>query len=326
LIHAHLILWIGDILYLYGVCGVIVYLMRNVSPKLLVLAVPLVAVIDFTTGTIFYQQVRQTRLAYVDAVRLQHQGIELNNAQKKALSNWRDLEETIIPSREDDAENTRKMKSDYSSVAAVLRPLAFYGQTILLPFSIWDSLALMLLGLALFRWGFLTGRWTSHSYLLTLAIGYIVGQPMAVYIFYDGYAHSPNLEASLARLEAEPIEWVNLLYPFQRIFLVMAHVSAIVLASHCGYATSAFKRLAAVGQMALTNYVVQSLVCTWFFFGYGLNYFDELQYYQLSLVVLVIWFFQLWFSPLWLKYFLFGPLEWLWRSLTYWQLQPILRR
>src|SRR3954451_8741497 len=55
LIHAHLILWIGDILYLYGFCGMIVYLFRNVKPIYLVLGVPLVAVCDFTGGTLFYQ-------------------------------------------------------------------------------------------------------------------------------------------------------------------------------------------------------------------------------------------------------------------------------
>ncbi|RYE17174.1 MAG: DUF418 domain-containing protein, partial [Sphingobacteriaceae bacterium] len=84
-------------------------------------------------------------------------------------------------------------------------------------------------------------------------------------------------------------------------------------------------RLAAVGQMAFTNYIMQTVFCTLFFFGYGLNYFAEMQYYQLYLVVAVIWFIQLIVSPIWLKYFLFGPLEWLWRSLTYWQRQPMQR-
>ena len=60
LIHAHLILWIGDILYLYGFCGMIVYLCRKVKPTYLVLAVPLVAVCDFTAGTLFYQHLRET--------------------------------------------------------------------------------------------------------------------------------------------------------------------------------------------------------------------------------------------------------------------------
>ena len=67
LIHAHLILWMGDILYLYGICGMLVYLFRNVNPKYLVLGVPLVAVVDFTAGTLFYQYIRGQRIAYVEA-------------------------------------------------------------------------------------------------------------------------------------------------------------------------------------------------------------------------------------------------------------------
>ena len=69
LIHAHLILWIGDILYLYGVCGMLVYLCRKVKPIYLVLGVPLVAVADFTAGTMFYQHLRDSRIAYVQATR-----------------------------------------------------------------------------------------------------------------------------------------------------------------------------------------------------------------------------------------------------------------
>jgi uncharacterized protein len=87
-----------------------------------------------------------------------------------------------------------------------------------------------------------------------------------------------------------------------------------------------FRRLEAVGQMAFTNYIMQSVICTLFFFGYGLNYFGELEFYQLFFVVLAIWILQLIVSPLWLKHFLYGPLEWLWRSLTYWRRQPFRRR
>ena len=68
-----------------------------------------------------------------------------------------------------------------------------------------------------------------------------------------------------------------------------------------------------------------SVICTLFFFGYGLNYFAELQFYQLYFVVAAIWILQLIASPLWLQRFRFGPLEWVWRSLTYWKLQPLLR-
>jgi uncharacterized protein len=194
-----------------------------------------------------------------------------------------------------------------------------------MPIEIWDSIALMLLGLALYQWGFLTGQWSNRDYAKVMAIGYAVGLPLAIYSFYHNYLYNPNLEASLARLELVPIEWVRLLYPFQRILLVMAHVSAIILLYKSNYAQKLFRSLESVGQMALTNYIMHSVICTLFFFGYGLNYYGELEFYQIYFVVFAIWILQLIVSPIWLRYFLFGPLEWVWRSLTYWRIQSFVR-
>jgi uncharacterized protein len=325
LIHAHLILWIGDILYLYGICGMLVYLCRKVRPMYLVLGVPLVALVDFTAGTLFYQHIREKRIAYVEASAAVAENKPLTQAQKDALAQWRELEKTMLPNREDARENTRKMKSDYTTVAHHLRPLAWKSETIFVPIEIWDSLALMLLGLALYQWGFLSGQWSNRDYLKVAAIGYAIGLPLAMYSFYHSYLYSPNLETALRRMELVPIEWTRLIYPFQRIFLVMAHVAAITLLYKASYAQRLFRCLEAAGQMAFTNYIMQSVICTLFFFGYGLNYYGELEYYQIYFVVLAIWTLQLIVSPLWLRYFLFGPLEWVWRSLTYWKLQPFLR-
>ncbi len=325
LIHAHLILWIGDILYLYGVCGMIVYLFRNVNPKYLVLGIPLVALIDFAGGTTFYQSLRAKRIAYVEAVKVQTANQTLTEAQTKALTDWRQVEKTMIPNREDAKENTAKMKSNYSTVAGYLRPLALDGQTKYLPYELWDSIALMLLGLALFKWGFLTGSWSNDDYWKVLKIGYGIGLPLVIYSFYYGFQNFSTLEANLARMERVPINWVNLIYPFQRIFLVMAHAAALILLYKSGKIQGLFRRLEAVGQMAFTNYIMHSVICTLFFFGYGLNYYAELEFYQIFFVAGAIWILQLIISPIWLRYFYFGPLEWVWRSLTYWKIQPMRR-
>jgi len=326
LIHAHLILWVGDILYLYGICGMIVYLCRKIPARYLVMAVPLVAVLDFTVGTLFYQYFRNTRIAYVEATAAAAESKPLTEAQKQAIADWQELEKTFIPNREEAKENTRKMKSDYSTVASYLRPLAFKLQTIFVVYEIWDSIALMLLGMALYKWGFLTGQWSNQAYVKVMLIGYSLGLPLVIYSFYYHYLYHPNLEAGLRLMELEPIEWVRLIYPFQRILLVLAHVAALILLYKSGFAQALFRRLEAVGQMAFTNYIMHSVICTLFFFGYGLNYYAELEYYQIYFVVFAIWGLQLILSPLWLQYFLFGPLEWLWRSLTYWKVQPMLRR
>jgi uncharacterized protein len=81
------------------------------------------------------------------------------------------------------------------------------------------------------------------------------------------------------------------------------------------------KRLQAVGQMALSNYLMQTVMCSLFFFGYGLGFYNKLEIHQLYYVVAIILVFQLIVSPFWLKYNRFGPVEWLWRSLTYKQIK-----
>jgi uncharacterized protein len=77
--------------------------------------------------------------------------------------------------------------------------------------------------------------------------------------------------------------------------------------------------------MALTNYISHSIICAIVFHGIGFSMYGELQRYQLYYVVFAIWIFQLIISPIWLRHFRFGPLEWLWRSLTYREKQPMRR-
>jgi uncharacterized protein len=75
--------------------------------------------------------------------------------------------------------------------------------------------------------------------------------------------------------------------------------------------------------MTLTNYLMQSILCGLFFYGFGLGMFGRLQRYQLYYVVMGVWVFQIIFSNTWLYYCRYGPFEWIWRSLTYWKIQPL---
>ena len=87
--------------------------------------------------------------------------------------------------------------------------------------------------------------------------------------------------------------------------------------------TSLKRRLAAVGRLALTNYLMQTVICTSLFYGWGLGLFDKLDRFALLGVVLMVSIFQLLISLPWLARFRFGPAEWLWRSLTYFRRQPM---
>ena len=85
------------------------------------------------------------------------------------------------------------------------------------------------------------------------------------------------------------------------------------------------ERLAAVGQMALTNYLMHSVICTTIYNGHGLGLFGHTSRVWQIAIVLIIFALQLWYSPIWLRHFRFGPLEWVWRALSYWQLPPMRR-
>jgi uncharacterized protein len=325
LIQAHLLLWMGDILYFYGVGGMLAFLFRKLPARYLALGVPLVAILGFVGSTVFYQHIRSTRFAYKAAQEAQHRQQSLTAAQQEAITAWVAMEKEFLPNNAEVDAHTRQMKSSYSEVAQRVRKEGWDGQTKYLLLTIPDVLALMLLGIALFKWGFFTGQWSTAKYLKTAAWGYGLGLPLVLWSFYLGYQRGVGVASQIAFLESHPIVWSALIYPMQRILLVLAHSSVLLLLYRAGVWRSLMQRLAAVGQMAFTNYIMHTIFCTLIFFGYGLNYYAEMQYYQLYFVVAAIWVFQLIVSPIWLKYYLFGPLEWLWRSLTYWQVQPMRR-
>jgi len=83
-----------------------------------------------------------------------------------------------------------------------------------------------------------------------------------------------------------------------------------------------FTRLSAVGKMALSNYILQSIIATTIFYSYGFGLYGSVGPAAGILITLAIFTLQLFISPLWLQYFHYGPLEWLWRTCTYMNIQP----
>jgi uncharacterized protein len=332
LLDAHVLLWMGDILYYYGVIGMIAFWFRRMKPGYLAIGVPLVAILEFVLSTLFYQNIRDKRLDYLAVQTVQQAGRPLTKAQEQTVNDWKEAEKEFFPDNAKVAENTRKMKSpDYLTVASTHRKEVWDGQTKYLIFSIWDPLALMLLGMALYKWGFVTGQWSRRRYWQTMLIGYGLGLSLVIVNFYYGYSLKiEDTEGFIRYMETHAIQWAGLIYPVQRILLVMAHASLVILLIQSGGSSlrvvqGLLNRLGAVGQMAFTNYVMHTVICTLVFYGYGLNQYAEWQFYQLYYLVAAIWVLQLIVSPIWLRHFQFGPLEWLWRSLTYWKMQPMKR-
>lgn len=107
--------------------------------------------------------------------------------------------------------------------------------------------------------------------------------------------------------------------------LCLAYVSAICLLALLPGWLKVLKALAPVGQMALSNYLMQSITCTLIFYGYGLGLFGRVGSALGILLTIAIFMVQIPISHWWMKCFNYGPAEWLWRSLTYLKWQPIKR-
>ena len=175
---------------------------------------------------------------------------------------------------------------------------------------------MMLLGMSLYKSGFLDGRRSVGTYAGVAAICLPIGLGLAWY-------------------GAAEIDRVRYAVP-ERLLLDLWNYAGAIFAS-VGYAAVAIltvkldllrplrRALAAVGQMAFTNYLLHSVVTAIIFLGAGLGLGGRFDYAEQLLFVVAIWVAQLVISPLWLARYRFGPAEWLWRSLTYWQRQPMRR-
>jgi uncharacterized protein len=118
--------------------------------------------------------------------------------------------------------------------------------------------------------------------------------------------------------------WLQAPYDIGRVSGAIGTAALVLLLLRAGIFRWLFARIAAVGQMALSNYILTSITMRAVFVWSPLHWFGYLEYYKLYYCVAAMWAVNLIFSTLWLRYFRFGPMEWLWRSLTYWKRQPML--
>ncbi len=182
----------------------------------------------------------------------------------------------------------------------------------------WRAGGLMLLGMALFKWGVFSAERSRRFYLTLLLVGLGVGLPIVGYGIVQNFAHSWDFAYSRFGIGYQYNYWASLLVSLGYVGGVMLVVQAKIL-------TRLTSVLATVGQMALTNYLLHTLIATTIFYGHGLGLFGSINRVGQIAIVFTIWAVQLVLSPLWLARFRFGPVEWAWRSLTYWQLQPLRR-
>jgi uncharacterized protein len=195
---------------------------------------------------------------------------------------------------------------------------AFFFQTALfLMENAWRAGGLMLVGMGLFKLGFFSAKRSTATYVLMIVVGLLVGIPIILYGVDRNFAAEWNFEACFYLGG-----WFNY---WASILVSLGWVGMVMLVCKHGVLPALTRALAAAGQMAFTNYLLQTVICTTIFYGHGLGLFGKVERIGQLGIVLAVWIALLVISPVWLRHFRFGPAEWLWRSLTYMKAQPMRR-
>ena len=314
-VNAYLFLWFGDILYMYGVTALFVFAFRKMAVKWL-LAVGLGALI---AGAVWNahdtRELLDKHQAYVAAAAARTGGARLTEDQQGAIDAWEEARTEFKSTPAEIADAVQARTSGYWAAFQRTASLNAYFQSWLMYRFFFDIFGMMLIGMALFRMGVLTLERPSRLYWAMLVLGYGIG--LTVNIFETRWIMDH-------RFSAVSFAEANISYDLGRLAMTLGHLGALLLFVRSGALPWLRRAFGAVGQMAVTNYLSHSVVCGILFIGLGR--YNQLERHQLYYVVLAIWAAQLAISPLWLKHFRFGPVEWLWRSLTYMKLQPMRRR
>jgi len=312
LIHYYLLLWIGEILYNYALMGFLVFSFRNLAPKKLIIT----AAFLFSAGALWNYVDYKNDVKLVSQVALadtyKAEGKPLTKELKEADEKWQNLEAKRTPPAVD--EYNTNMRKGYFDVVAFLAPLNMhYNEHYTYRYDPFDVLSMMLLGIALYKLNILSAKKSYRFYGIMALIGYSVG------LCVNYYEVTMIMDSNFSFLGFSKS---NVTYDLGRVPIAMGHIAAIMLLCKVPVLQWLKSRLAAVGKMALTNYIMHSVIALFFFTGAGFGMFGKLQRHELLYIVFSIWIFQLIISPIWLKYFQFGPIEWVWRNLSYQKRHP----
>ena len=293
LLHAHL-LWHGDILFLYAVCGMLLYPLRRQPPgRLLALGALLLAVCSalfVALGMSFPHWPENERAAFTA------EWLPSAAAIEAELAVWR---------------------GSWLDQQPVRSAWAFEFETsTLIAFGVWRAGGLMLIGMALFKYGAFSARLPFRFYAALVAAALAVGLPLQAYGVALDFARGWQAWSFFFGMQF--IYWPS-------IAVSLGYVGLVMLVCRAATLRPLTRSIAAVGRTALTNYLLQTIICTTIFYGHGFGWFGAVDRVGQVGVVAAVWAAQLVASSLWLRRFRFGPAEWTWRWLTY-GVRPPLRR
>jgi len=291
LMHAYL-LWHGDILVWYSLSALLAYLFWRVRPGWLLFWSLLLLLV----GTAVYS-LAQWSITYWP---------------EDAIANTSDY---WAPSAEVISDRLETYRSGWTdqmfdrAMSSVMMHTFIY-----LIFGMWRTLGLMLLGMALMKWGVLSAQRSNRFYMIAMLIGLSLGLPVIYYGVSQHFAHDWSVKYSLYG--------GGLFNYWSSILVAGAYLSFVTLICKNGLIKRLQGWFGAVGRMAFTNYILQTFICTLIFYGNGFALFGYVPRWGQALITLGVWVVVILLSNIWLRRFKFGPLEWLWRTLTYSRRQP----
>ena len=292
LLHGYL-LWSGDILFLYALCAFVLFPLRKRSSHSLFK----LGIISLAVSSILYM-LTGASLQFMPPEELEAQILPMWQPDQAAM-----------------ATEIAAMQGNWLRQMSVRVPMTQEMQGLaLFIWGFWRASGMMLIGMALYKSRVLTGLADNGVYRRFVMLAVLVGVPLVLLGIYWNFQN--NWQISSMFFGSQFNYWGSVL-------ISLGFMSAILLLVKNGIVPALTNCLAAVGRMAFSNYIMHTVLCGLIFYGHGLGLMGEIERAGQLLIVLGIWALQLWLSPIWLRHFRFGPLEWLWRSLTYWKLQPL---
>jgi uncharacterized protein len=311
IINVYVLLWNGDILYPYAIFGLMLFPFRNANFKKLLLVAGILISIGILWDISDYHNKLHIQKEGTEIQVLKEKGNVLSKEQEKTLGEWEKVK--TKHTQEEVNKEIEKMHQSYFKVMMAKVESNQFMQT-WFPYRIWpwDILSFMLIGMAFFKLRIFHGERTRLFYLIMMITGYLVG--LSVNYYETRLVIDSNFDAVV-------MSKADQTYQIGRLFTTMGHVGLFMLFIQSGILRFLQKSLAAVGKMTLSNYLTHSIVTSIIFYGDGFSMYGKLERFELYYIVAGIWIFQLIVSPIWLKHFLYGPAEWIWRSLTYQKMQ-----
>lgn len=321
IIDSYILLWRGDVLFEYALCGIFVYVLRNARVRyLLLISAICIGVYMYNDGK-RYHEYRQNAFAYKAIESLIKEGKKISPEQQRQHDEYEEVLGNHIPFSDSAIKKISKEitddyflhRSDYLSIFKDHSKETYEYQSTIFYNIFSESFGTILLGMALYKLGFFNGRWRKRNYWLVAITGTIVGLAlMAVFM-------KLLVKTQVELWDAYNWRTFSIVYIGQsgRILSTLGYAALLYLVSQMNIMKRFLGLFANVGRMALTNYIMQTVLSSLYFFGFGFGHYGEYQDKGLLVYVICIWMIQITYSNFYLRYFQMGPLEWLWKRLTY---------